>query len=43
MDADDDIIREFLIESSENLARLDQEMVELEQQPERSDLLASSL
>jgi two-component system chemotaxis sensor kinase CheA len=37
----DDIIREFLIESFENLARLDQEMVELEQQPGRQDLLAS--
>ena len=41
MDTDDDIIKEFLIESAENLARLDQEMVELEQQPERTDLLAS--
>jgi two-component system chemotaxis sensor kinase CheA len=37
---DDDILREFLIESSENLARLDQEMVELEQQPDRQDLVA---
>ena len=38
---DDDILREFLIESSENLARLDLEMVELEQHPDRQDLLAS--
>jgi two-component system, chemotaxis family, sensor kinase CheA len=38
---DSDIISEFLVESTENLARLDLEMVELEQQPERSDLLAS--
>ncbi len=38
---DDDIIREFLIESVENLARLDQEMVELEQDPGRLELVAS--
>jgi two-component system, chemotaxis family, sensor kinase CheA len=37
---DDDILREFLIESAENLARLDQEMVALERQPGRQDLLA---
>ena len=38
---DDEILREFLIESFENLGRLDQEMVQLEQQPNRQDLLAS--
>ncbi|MDX1982398.1 MAG: chemotaxis protein CheW [Bryobacteraceae bacterium] len=38
---DQEIIKEFLIESSENLARLDQEMVELEQRPKDGGLLAS--
>src|SRR5581483_11800896 len=38
---DQEIIREFLIESIENLARLDQEMVELEQRPKDPQLLAS--
>jgi len=38
---DNEIIREFLIESNENLARLDQEMVELEQRPKDPALLAS--
>ena len=38
---DKEIIQEFLIESAENLARLDQEMVELEKQPKNLDLLAS--
>jgi two-component system, chemotaxis family, sensor kinase CheA len=38
---DKEIIREFLIESNENLARLDQEMVELEQRPRDLGLLAS--
>ena len=37
---EDDILREFLIESAENLSRLDQEMVELERNPGRQDLLA---
>jgi two-component system, chemotaxis family, sensor kinase CheA len=36
-----DIIREFLIESSENLNRLDQEVVQLEQCPDDKSLLAS--
>ncbi|MCS7315414.1 MAG: chemotaxis protein CheW [Bryobacterales bacterium] len=36
-----EIIREFLIESHENLARLDQEMVELEKRPQDGELLAS--
>src|SRR6202011_4288143 len=36
-----DIIKEFIIESSENLSRLDREMVELEKRPTDTDLLAS--
>lgn len=38
---DFDTIREFLIESNENLSRLDQEIVELEKDPENSELVAS--
>ena len=38
---DQEVINEFLIESNENLARLDREMVELEQRPQDSQLLAS--
>ncbi len=38
---DEEIIREFLIESTENLNRLDQELVELEQRPRDTALLAS--
>ncbi len=38
---DQELIKEFLIESSENLARLDQEMVELEERPTDAELLAS--
>ena len=38
---DDDILQEFLIESAENLARLDHEMVELERCPQDRELLAS--
>ena len=37
----DDITREFLIESNENLSRLDQEIVQLEQNPADAELLAS--
>ncbi len=37
---DQDIIREFLIESNENLVRLDQEMVDLENRPQDPQLLA---
>ncbi len=37
---DQDVIREFLIESNENLVRLDQEMVELEKRPKDPQLLA---
>jgi two-component system chemotaxis sensor kinase CheA len=36
-----DIIKEFVIESTENLSRLDREMVELEQRPKDAVLLAS--
>ena len=38
---DQDVIREFLIESNENLARLDQDLVELEKRPQDPKLLAS--
>ena len=37
---DDEIIREFLIESNEGLARFEQDMLELEKQPQDADLLA---
>jgi two-component system chemotaxis sensor kinase CheA len=36
-----EVIREFLVESHENLSRLDQELVELEQRPKDTALLAS--
>jgi two-component system, chemotaxis family, sensor kinase CheA len=36
-----DTIKEFLIESNENLTRLDQEIVELERDPQNSELVAS--
>jgi two-component system chemotaxis sensor kinase CheA len=38
---DQELINDFLVESNENLARLDQEMVELEQRPKDAQLLAS--
>jgi two-component system chemotaxis sensor kinase CheA len=38
---DEEIVREFLIETHENLARLDQELVELEKRPTDAELLAS--
>lgn len=38
---DQDVIREFLVESHENLSRLDQELVELENHPKDTELLAS--
>jgi two-component system chemotaxis sensor kinase CheA len=41
MQDQDDVIREFLIESNENLAKLDREMVQLEQNPNDADLIAS--
>ena len=40
-DQDQDVIREFLVESHENLSRLDQELVELEKHPKDAELLAS--
>jgi two-component system chemotaxis sensor kinase CheA len=41
MAQDPDMLQEFLIESSENLARLDHEIVELERRPQDRELLAS--
>lgn len=38
---DQEIVREFLLESAENLARLDREVVELEKRPKDAELLAS--
>src|SRR5580704_11679209 len=38
---EDDVVREFLGESRENLSRLDQELVELEKHPKDQALLAS--
>lgn len=37
----DDIVKDFLIESTENLDRLDQELVKLESSPSSKELLAS--
>ncbi|MGI8547930.1 MAG: chemotaxis protein CheA, partial [Gemmatimonadaceae bacterium] len=37
----DDLLRDFLAESAENLARLDQDVVELERDPSNTDLLNS--
>jgi two-component system chemotaxis sensor kinase CheA len=36
-----EVLREFLLEGAENLARMDQEMVELERSPDDPELLAS--
>ena len=36
-----DVIREFLVESHENLSRLDEELIELEKRPNNAALLAS--
>src|SRR5690348_9726515 len=36
-----DIVREFLTESDENLSRLDRELIELKEKPENSALVAS--
>jgi two-component system chemotaxis sensor kinase CheA len=41
MSLEDDILREFLLESFENLSRLDLEMVELERDPGNLELLGS--
>jgi len=38
---DDEVVREFLVESEENLTRLDKEILTLEQQPGHAGLLAS--
>ena len=38
---DQEVIREFIVESYENLSRLDQELVELEQRPKDKELLTS--
>jgi two-component system, chemotaxis family, sensor kinase CheA len=38
---DQETIREFLVESHENLSRLDQDLVELEKHPQDTDLLGS--
>ena len=38
---DQEVVREFLVESHENLSRLDQELVELEKRPKDAALLAS--
>ncbi len=38
---DQEIVREFLVESHENLTRLDQDLVELENQPKNAALLSS--
>ena len=41
LEQDQDIVREFLVESHENLSRLDQELVELEEHPNDAARLAS--
>jgi two-component system chemotaxis sensor kinase CheA len=41
MDESSELIQEFLIESGENLSRLDREFVELEQRPNNRELLSS--
>ena len=38
---DDEIVREFLLESNENLDRLDRELVKLEKDPKDRDTLSS--
>jgi two-component system, chemotaxis family, sensor kinase CheA len=41
MQDDQDVVREFLVESHENLSRLDQDLIELEMRPKDACLLAS--
>ena len=41
MQDDQDVVREFLVESHENLSRLDQDLIELELRPKDAGLLAS--
>jgi hypothetical protein len=38
---DDEIVREFLLESNENLDRLDRELVSLEKEPSNRETLSS--
>lgn len=38
---DDEIVREFLVESNENLDRLDRELVHLEKDPKNRETLSS--
>ncbi|MEJ2007058.1 MAG: chemotaxis protein CheW [Acidobacteriota bacterium] len=40
MDGMDDIVKEFIVESTENLDQLDRDLVELEKDPSSKDLLA---
>ena len=41
MDESQELINEFLVESNENLAQLDQDFVELEKHPKDRNLLSS--
>src|SRR6266567_392881 len=41
MEDDQEVVREFLVESNENLSRLDRDLVELETRPQDAELLAS--
>src|ERR1035441_886774 len=41
MDDSDDIVKEFLVESHENLDRLDRDLVDLEKHPSDREILAS--
>ena len=41
LNEDLELVKEFLIESNENLAKVDQQMVELEKRPKDTELLAS--
>src|ERR1039458_9628541 len=41
MDDSDDIVKEFLVESHENLDRLDRDLVDLEKHPSNREILAS--
>src|SRR5271156_4037211 len=41
MNENDDIVKEFLVESHENLDRLDRDLVELEKHPADREILAS--
>src|ERR1035441_1291747 len=41
MDDSDDIVKEFLVESYENLDRLDRDLIKLEKSPDDREILAS--